>query len=330
MKQFLYLAILFWIAACNVSSKDYPSSMNGEQVAANNEELSDTGLVTQIAERAYPMFLVTMEFSERKQVLQFDIVLSDVAKDAEELNALLNKYVAIQYMRESLPMLIDIQPEGASIRGEPVTDLKQKNAIIGVLSGAELPSSGDLPSTFSITQNDGNVMDFSYFITQSMTKGNGREVTVFYDLVEKNIITKIVVASDDYEAKACRTSSSTIEDIPEYDMPFEEVSFLIIQSTKDYYVALATAKKVSKFLGLEVKLNGVYKKGKGLVYTEECGCGIIHDYIPRGRFDDGNFVSIEQTDSYKEFTNGYFIVVAGSGDRKNLTPLLKKVKKIVC
>lgn len=100
-------------------------------------------------------------------------------------------------------------------------------------------------------------------------------------------------------------------------------SYVIIQSTKSYSAAMFTAKEASTKLDQKLNLRGyVFDFKKGLKDTSICGCGEVHDYIPRGRYDDGTYVSIEHTNSFKEFTDGYYIVVTASGKRKSLKPLL--------
>ncbi len=106
-----------------------------------------------------------------------------------------------------------------------------------------------------------------------------------------------------------------------------DVSFLIIHSTKNYDSALKIAKEASKKLELKLNLRGYYEdKIDGLDTDEKCGCGELHGYLPRGRFDNGDFISIEYTNSYEEFVNGFYIVVTSSGDKKELIKSLNKVK----
>lgn len=104
-------------------------------------------------------------------------------------------------------------------------------------------------------------------------------------------------------------------------------SYLILQSTTSYSAAMNTAKKASEQLGAKLDLRGyVFDFKEGLRATEACGCGEIHGYTARGRYDDGNYVSIEHSSGINGFTEGLYIVVAGSGDRNTLKPLQKKAQ----
>ena len=107
-----------------------------------------------------------------------------------------------------------------------------------------------------------------------------------------------------------------------------EKSFLIIQSTKSYNKALKKAQLACNKLGITLNLRNLYAdKEKGLTTNEVCGCGEKHGYLPRGRFDDGKFISIEYSSAYKGFTPGYYMVIVASGDREELNTYLPKVKK---
>jgi len=106
--------------------------------------------------------------------------------------------------------------------------------------------------------------------------------------------------------------------------------FLIIQSTKDYSAALRTAKLASQKLNIDMNLRGYYHdKTEGLKTDSICGCGEDHGYIARGRYDDGEYISIEYSDNYTGFAEGYYIVVAASNRRNNrqLSKTLKKAKR---
>lgn len=83
----------------------------------------------------------------------------------------------------------------------------------------------------------------------------------------------------------------------------------IILSTKDYKTAKNFAESAAKKLNMEFSNRGyVYSELEMLADTTECGCGELHGYIPRGRYDDGEYVSIE-------IKNDYYVVVAISGDK---------------
>lgn len=110
--------------------------------------------------------------------------------------------------------------------------------------------------------------------------------------------------------------------------PIVSKGFLIIYATKDYQDALRVAKEASSKLELEINLRGYYAdKITGLKTDEECECGELHDYVARGRYDDGNYISIEYSDQYQEFAKGLYIVITSSGSTEELAGALSKAKE---
>ena len=107
----------------------------------------------------------------------------------------------------------------------------------------------------------------------------------------------------------------------------QKTSFLIIKSTKNYNSALKKAQLASKELGWTLDLGGNFQdKEDGLTNNEICGCGNDHGYIPRGRYDSGNYVSIEYSSAFEGFSKGYYVVMVSSGDREKVESVLIKVK----
>jgi hypothetical protein len=125
------------------------------------------------------------------------------------------------------------------------------------------------------------------------------------------------------------------------DECYAEKHFLIVSSTTDYKTALVIATQSSKALQLPLQLRGLKPKTngkKGLTLPKD-SCilymgGLYSDgdeqdcYFARGRFDEGDYVSIEYSDAYESFAKGYFIVVLGNSYGKNetLKASLKKAK----
>ena len=100
--------------------------------------------------------------------------------------------------------------------------------------------------------------------------------------------------------------------------PYVEKGIIIIHSSKDYESAKRVVKDANKQMNFKIDLRGYYKgKKQPLVTDQICGCGQKHDYVARGRWDDGNYISIEYSDRYQGFSKGYYIVVIASGDKDN-------------
>ncbi len=116
------------------------------------------------------------------------------------------------------------------------------------------------------------------------------------------------------------------------ESPYVKKSFVIIQSTKTYSAAKATANRAAKGLKLKLDLRNLKPhKTAGLTDAKnECeDNGWEYPcYVSRGRYDEGEYVSIEWSDAFKNFTKGYYIVIVYSGNKKEANATLKKVKKV--
>jgi len=108
-------------------------------------------------------------------------------------------------------------------------------------------------------------------------------------------------------------------------------SFLIIHASKSYSDAYRFMQQFSKKSGIVVDLKGVlYQEDIGLTPPKELCLeqGFSYPcYVPRGGYDDGVYLSIERSESYNGFREGYYIVIAASG---TIEPkVVQRVKKIV-
>lgn len=121
---------------------------------------------------------------------------------------------------------------------------------------------------------------------------------------------------------------------------YAEKDFLIIHSTKDYNNALLIAQKAAKTLDIKLDLRQLIPDKNSrigltppadtcLKYSKEYGGQDSTCYLARGRWDDGVYISIEYSNAYNSFSEGYYIVIVGSGFKKdqNLVATLKKVKE---
>jgi len=117
--------------------------------------------------------------------------------------------------------------------------------------------------------------------------------------------------------------------------PFVKTWFTIIASKKTFAEAMAVAGEAATKAKMRVDLRGVGYDPKatlsgGLTFSEHA-CKAEEwgypCYLARGRFDSGEYVSIELSDAFDGFTKGYYIVVAASGGRSETKSVLKKLKK---
>jgi hypothetical protein len=89
-----------------------------------------------------------------------------------------------------------------------------------------------------------------------------------------------------------------------------EKDFLILSSTPDYTSALAAVKDASKKLGIPTNLRHLHpdtKEGLSLPLDscKQLGFDGGPCYLARGRWDDGVYLSIEYSNAYESFADGY-------------------------
>jgi hypothetical protein len=97
----------------------------------------------------------------------------------------------------------------------------------------------------------------------------------------------------------------------EYELPTQKVGFVSLLETTDHTLAVKVAKEFADSLDVQFESILLVDETEGLVDTATCGCGEQHGYIGRGRFDAGNYVSIELASwyNYEKAHNIYLVIV---------------------
>src|SRR3954462_5252548 len=108
---------------------------------------------------------------------------------------------------------------------------------------------------------------------------------------------------------------------PETDPDVVRKSFVILKSTPDYAAARAAAAAAAERLAIRLDLRDLIPDSAvGLTFSQDA-CndefGAFPCYVPRGRWDDGVYVSIEHSSSYVGFEEGLYIVVLASGSPRD-------------
>lgn len=95
-----------------------------------------------------------------------------------------------------------------------------------------------------------------------------------------------------------------------------QVEFVIVHSTANYAAARRIAAKAAERLRVPLKLRDLAPTSKGGLTFPQAYCEENHQdfpcYVPRGRYDEGMYVSIEHTSAYPEFKPNLYIVVVAS------------------
>lgn len=112
--------------------------------------------------------------------------------------------------------------------------------------------------------------------------------------------------------------------------------YLIAASMKDYDAALKKAKSLSTSLDLELNLRDLkpQEDGSGLTWDQSTCEGDNWEYpcyVARGRYDDGDYISIEWSNAISGFSKGYYVVVISSQSEygTHLKEVLTKVRTVV-
>ena len=104
--------------------------------------------------------------------------------------------------------------------------------------------------------------------------------------------------------------------------------FLIGKSTSSYDEAKSFAIKISKSLNMKLDFRGLSFNKKSFLTFPRKDCDELSEYpcyFSRGRYDDGEYISIEHSSAYSEMKEGYYIVVLATDE--NVSKTLTKVKK---
>jgi hypothetical protein len=340
-KNCFLLLLCLMMAGCTSAPKqeneDAPETEEAQETGTledssdeDDKLLTEYGLIQAVEGGAYPMYTITVKFPERNMIKTFSLNAEELQPRIEQLISLVGKYATIKYTSTLEPSLLDLRTKDKMIMGSGKIDPSGKR-ISGKLTGAEEITNSDLPGAVQVS-NDSQTIEFRFYVYEEIQAVNGKFVEANYTLRSINRIKSIIPSTESDKEESADKTVATSRDLADDEYPSGTMmvnnSYLILLSTKSYSAAMYAAKQARAKLDLPINYRGyVFDFKEGLKDTTACGCGEIHGYVPRGRFDDGNYISIEHTNSFTEFANGYYIVVAASGDRKKINPTLAKAKE---
>ena len=119
------------------------------------------------------------------------------------------------------------------------------------------------------------------------------------------------------------------------DSPWVDQSFVIVASEKSFDNALEKAGRISVQAGVPFDMQNVrfdpahLSTHGGLTHSEETCVefGEYPCYIPRGRWDAGIYLSVEYSSAIQGFTPGLYVVIAATGTKEEMQPVLTTVQK---
>jgi hypothetical protein len=98
---------------------------------------------------------------------------------------------------------------------------------------------------------------------------------------------------------------------------FVDKEFVILKSSASFEEATQSAAKAASKLGVELNLRGLSPNLRtGLTFSkQECiRSGVPYPcYVPRGRGDDGAYLSVEWSSEYAILARGLYVVMIASG-----------------
>ncbi|MFY0630576.1 MAG: hypothetical protein JXR05_09355 [Flavobacteriaceae bacterium] len=157
----------------------------------SDDDIREYGIIERVEDATYPFFEVTLNFVERNIKQDFNLSIESISLTDSELYKLKGKYATIYYTSDLVNDLVDLHFEGKSLFGEYAPDMNSNwKKIIGTLSGAESVS-GDLPGKVTVTDSNGQKIEFELYIDDETVKANGKTVTAFYTLEGVNTVTHI-------------------------------------------------------------------------------------------------------------------------------------------
>lgn len=161
----------------------------------NDDEIREFGLIADLQDAAYPIFIVLVEIPERGQTFEFNMNV-EAAELSHDWPEFTGKYATIYYQIDELINVFDLQYQGASTQGEYAPPIDPTwESITGILSGADRPS-GDLPIDLSIKTANGKSISFEYFVDDLVMQANGQNVEIFYEMTELEMISYLELAKD--------------------------------------------------------------------------------------------------------------------------------------
>jgi hypothetical protein len=109
--------------------------------------------------------------------------------------------------------------------------------------------------------------------------------------------------------------------VPDRDPDVVRKSFVIIKSTPSYAEARALAMAAAEKLAIRLDLRDLSPDASfGLTFSRDA-CndefGEFPCYVPRGRWDDGVYLSVEHSSSYDGFDEGLYVVMLASGSPRD-------------
>lgn len=170
-----------------------PDSAGGMKTlnADNTLKSLQTVLLKKIEEGAYPMASLNVQLSAGTEIT-LDLNLEDYkGVRLAELKKNTGHSIQVLYTTRNENSATQIILNNKNLfDGKPFKQSSGELKAAGVLN-APAVSIGDLPDSFTVKKEDGNILSFPFFITPEMVKANGKKVDVYYMQREVSTVKEI-------------------------------------------------------------------------------------------------------------------------------------------
>jgi hypothetical protein len=96
----------------------------------------------------------------------------------------------------------------------------------------------------------------------------------------------------------------------------QEKAFVVLQAHKSFADAKAAASLAAAVLSIHYDSRGLSSDARTGLTSSKRDCeqdyGSFPCYVPRGRYDDGVWISVEYSSGYKGFSPGLYLIVVAS------------------
>ena len=154
------------------------------------------GLLKNVEDSGYPFFTITIDFPQKGFSNSYSLNVEEIKSvDLQTLINATGKYVAFAYTTKSENALLDLKLDGKSLLTEAESEEAGKsfNKITGILSQANVVTTGDLPGELKITDDHDRSEKFSFFITPEIVQANGKVVVGYYETRTQNSLTSLEI-----------------------------------------------------------------------------------------------------------------------------------------
>lgn len=188
------------IAAATVASDtanaDEQPPAPAQQPDAELAETAATGRLVSVEDGPYPMFVLTLQFSDQAEPQDFNVNVEAMDVDWTKFEEWIDRDLDVRYQTTVENHILALHCEGKAVEGYAEKIDPTWFQIYGTLEGATEASIGDLPDEFSVTDAAGNTVWFTDFFGEELVAVNGKTVDAYYVAHRAQALTAVALAGE--------------------------------------------------------------------------------------------------------------------------------------